>query len=57
MESQAHGRSIPEHSGVGGDIPVEGEYEEDELGRLREEAELLRRQLSEVVERLDQFSR
>jgi predicted Fe-Mo cluster-binding NifX family protein len=47
-ESQEH-----EH----GDPPVEGEYEKDELGRLREEAEMLRRQLDQVIERLDRLSR
>ena len=31
---------------------VEGEYEQDEIGRLREEAEMLQQQLTEVVERL-----
>jgi predicted Fe-Mo cluster-binding NifX family protein len=35
-----------------GDLPAEGEYEKDELGRLREEAESLRRQLDEVERRL-----
>ncbi len=42
-ESEEHGH---------GDIPAEGEYEEDELGRLKEEAEMLRRQLEEVSDRL-----
>jgi predicted Fe-Mo cluster-binding NifX family protein len=49
-ESQEHGH---------GDIPAEGEYEKDELGRLREEAETLRQQLDEVVgelERLEESS-
>jgi predicted Fe-Mo cluster-binding NifX family protein len=35
------------------EIPAEGEYEEDEVGRLREEAEMLQQQLAEVTERLD----
>ena len=35
-----------------GDLPAEGAYEKDEIGRLREEAEMLRRQLDEVMERL-----
>ena len=34
--------------------PVEG-YEQDEVGRLREEAEMLRRQLDEVMTRLDKL--
>ena len=42
-ESQEHGH---------GDLPAEGEYEKDELGRLREEAEMLRQQLEEVDGRL-----
>jgi predicted Fe-Mo cluster-binding NifX family protein len=42
-ESQSHGH---------GDLPAEGEYEEDEMGRLREEAAMLRRQLAELDERL-----
>jgi predicted Fe-Mo cluster-binding NifX family protein len=45
-ESQEHGH---------GDIPAEGEYEEDELGRLREEAEMLRQQLDEVVGELERL--
>jgi predicted Fe-Mo cluster-binding NifX family protein len=43
-ESQEHGH---------GDLPAEGTYEKDEPGRLREEAEALRRQLDEVEGRLD----
>jgi hypothetical protein len=42
-ESQEHGKA---------DLPHEGEYEEDELGRLKEEAEMLRRQLEEASGRL-----
>jgi len=42
-ESEEHGH---------GDIPAEGEYEADELGRLKEEADMLRRQLEEVDNRL-----
>ena len=45
-ESQEHGH---------GDLPAEGEYEQDELGRLKEEAELLRQQLEEVSSRLQQL--
>ncbi|MBC7227174.1 MAG: NifB/NifX family molybdenum-iron cluster-binding protein [Thermoflexales bacterium] len=33
-------------------IPAPGEHEKDELGRLHEEAEILRQQLKEVTERL-----
>ena len=42
-ESEEHGH---------GDLPAEGEYEQDDLGRLREEAEMLRRQLEEVEGKL-----
>jgi predicted Fe-Mo cluster-binding NifX family protein len=45
-ESQAHGH---------GDIPAGGAYEKDELGRLREEADALRRQLDETAGRLGQL--
>jgi hypothetical protein len=37
-------------------LPPEGEYEKDERGRLREEAEMLREQLEEVSRRLSQLS-
>ena len=43
-ESLAHGHEEP---------AGEGEYEEDEAGRLREEIELLQQQLNEAMERLD----
>lgn len=43
-ESQEHGH---------GELPAEGAYEKDELGRLREEAESLRLQLDEVASRLN----
>jgi len=46
-ESQAHGHGVPD----------EGEYENDELGRLREEADALRQQLEEVAGRLAGFDR
>jgi len=34
-------------------VPAEGEYERDKVGRLREEAEMLERQLDEVMTRLE----
>ncbi|MBM4464134.1 MAG: dinitrogenase iron-molybdenum cofactor biosynthesis protein [Chloroflexi bacterium] len=34
-------------------VPAEDEYEQDEVGRLREEAEMLRSQLDEVIARLE----
>jgi len=43
-ESQEHGH---------GDVPADGAYEKDELGRLREEAEMLRRQLDATAGRLE----
>jgi predicted Fe-Mo cluster-binding NifX family protein len=45
-ESQEHGHDY---------LPVEGEYEKDELGRLREEAAMLHQQLEEVASRLGQL--
>ena len=39
-----------------GDVPAEGEYEKDEVGRLREEAKMLQQQLAEVSGRLDKLS-
>ena len=45
-ESVAHGHE---------EATAGGEYEQDELGRLREEAELLQRQLDEVMGRLDKL--
>ena len=46
-ESAAHGH---------GDIPTEGAYEKDELGRLVEEAEMLRKQLEEVENKLSRLT-
>jgi predicted Fe-Mo cluster-binding NifX family protein len=51
-ESEEHGH---------GDIvsskdPAQGEYEKDELGRLKEEANMLRQQLEEVEGKLDRIS-
>ena len=42
-DSQDHGH---------GELPAEGEYEKDELGRLREEADVIRQQLDEASRRL-----
>ncbi len=39
-----------------GDIPAEGEYEKDEVGRLQEEAGMLQQQLDEVAERLNRLT-
>jgi hypothetical protein len=47
-ESQEHGHGSLQ-------APAGGEYEQDELGRLKEEEEMLRRQLEEVTGRLDQI--
>ena len=38
------------------EFSVEGEYEQDEVGRLREGAEMLQQQLAEVMERLDRLT-
>jgi predicted Fe-Mo cluster-binding NifX family protein len=40
-----------------GEIPVVGEYEQDEVGRLREEATMLQQQLDEVMARLGKLER
>jgi predicted Fe-Mo cluster-binding NifX family protein len=47
-ESQEHGHGASQ-------VPAEAAYEQDELGRLKEEAEMLRQQLEEVSGRLDQM--
>lgn len=47
-ESEDHGHGL---------VPADGEYEEDEVGRLREEAEMLRQQLEQVAKQLDQLTR
>ena len=41
-----------EHEGVSG----EGVYEQDEVGRLREDAEMLQQQLAEAMKRLDDLT-
>jgi predicted Fe-Mo cluster-binding NifX family protein len=46
-ESQEHGHAVPD----------EGAYEQDELGRLREEAEMLRQQLDEIAGQLGRLNR
>ena len=38
------------------EVSTEGEYEEDEAGRLREEVQMLQQQLTEVMERLDRLT-
>ena len=48
----AHGELAPSVAS----LTVEG-YEQDEVGRLREEAEMLRRQLDEVTARLDKLGK
>jgi predicted Fe-Mo cluster-binding NifX family protein len=40
-----------------GEIPVAEEYEQDEVGRLREEATMLQQQLDEVMARLGKLER
>ena len=49
-------RAEPCSTSVGHDLqesPVGDEYEKDEVGRLREDAEMLQKQLSEVMNRLN----
>ena len=56
------GRPAPGRSAMQGEprqhghLPSEGEYEQDDAGRLREEAEMLQQQLEEVGRRLNQLS-
>ena len=38
------------------EVSTEGEYEEDEAGRLREEVQMLQQQLTEVMKRLDRLT-
>lgn len=38
------------------EVSTEGEYEEDEAGRLREEVQMLQQQLTQVMERLDRLT-
>jgi predicted Fe-Mo cluster-binding NifX family protein len=47
-------RDSREHSH--GEVSAEGEYERDEVGRLREEAEMLQQQLEEVMDRLGRLT-
>jgi predicted Fe-Mo cluster-binding NifX family protein len=49
-------RESVEHGHEHEEVPAEGEYEKDEVGRLREEAEMLQRQLAEVVDKLEKMS-
>jgi predicted Fe-Mo cluster-binding NifX family protein len=46
-ESREHGHE---------EVIAEGEYEQDEVGRLREEAGMLQQQLAEVMEHLDRLT-
>jgi len=52
----AHGEPALSSPLSAGHPPVEG-YEQDEAGRLREEAEMLRDQLDEVMARLDKLGK
>ena len=49
-EEHGHGDSVPRQD------PAEGAYEKDELGRLKEEADMLRQQLEEVEGKLNHMS-
>jgi predicted Fe-Mo cluster-binding NifX family protein len=50
-ESQEHGHGVV----ASAEGLAEGEYEKDDLGRLKEEADMLRQQLDEVTRRLGEF--
>jgi predicted Fe-Mo cluster-binding NifX family protein len=45
-------RESQEHEHEHGETPAEGGYEKDEVGRLREEAEMLQDQLKQVMDHL-----
>jgi predicted Fe-Mo cluster-binding NifX family protein len=49
-------RESVEHAHEHEEAPSAGEYEKDEVGRLREEAQMLQEQLGEVMTRLDRLS-
>ncbi|MDY7039544.1 MAG: NifB/NifX family molybdenum-iron cluster-binding protein [Chloroflexota bacterium] len=51
--------AAPCHESIehGHEASAAGEYEKDEVGRLREEAEMLRRQLDETTARLDKLAK
>jgi predicted Fe-Mo cluster-binding NifX family protein len=51
-ESEEHGHG----DGASRHVPTGGEYEKDELGRLKEEADMLRQQLEEVEGKLNRMS-
>ena len=48
LESQEHGHTT--------EVPAEGEYEQDEVGRVREEADSLQEQLADIQGRLDKLA-
>jgi len=48
-------RESVEHGHAEAELPAPGEYEKDELGRVREEAELLQQQMAEVEARLERL--
>jgi predicted Fe-Mo cluster-binding NifX family protein len=50
-------RESIEHAHGDEDEPTSGGYEEDEVGRLREEAAMLEQQLDEVMARLEKLDR
>jgi predicted Fe-Mo cluster-binding NifX family protein len=55
LEGAAPCRESVEHGH--GSVPAAGEYEQDEVGRLREEAESIQRQTDEVMARLRRLQR
>lgn len=48
-------RESQEHAHEHEEVHAEGGYEKDEVGRLREEAEMLQEQLKQVMDRLDRL--
>jgi predicted Fe-Mo cluster-binding NifX family protein len=55
LQSAEPCRESMEHAHGHDDVPAEGGYEEDEVGRVREEAEMLQQQLDEVMSRLEKL--
>jgi predicted Fe-Mo cluster-binding NifX family protein len=55
LQSAEPCRESIEHAHEHEDVSTGGGYEEDEVGRLREEAEMLEQQLDEVMSRLEKL--
>ena len=56
LQGAAPCRESVEHGHGHEHTPAEGEYEQDETGRLREEIEMMGKQLDEATKRLDELA-